>query len=240
MDGYAEVEDVKSVMQDDFRGSTPTEQQAADAIAGLTEYLRRETRHHWYEPSGEADLVPTSPRSVTNIRRDVPSSPHTQDRQIYRDESGIRYPVTQAGRYSRIPLKHPGVETIDTLQVRQRDGSVEDWVAASDKQEGRGEDYYALSEGDEFEQSYLYVRASSLGPRTDYNDLLTVDYSHGVEINGTVRRGVAALAAADLTMDDNVQQAIPDDGNLIQVETKADRYVNQAMRVLGPFFQTPI
>lgn len=245
MDGYAEVEDVGDVLQDDFAGANPTDAEVEAAIAGLTQWVRRKTRHHFYDSGGQAsDLVPTTPRTVDTVQLDVPSSPHPQDRQIHHDEAGIRYPVTRAGRYIRVRLPHYAVGSIESLEVRQRDGSVTDWITAADKQSGRGEDYYLQAEGDEFKRSYLYLNAGSVGPRVDYEDLLTLSYSYGVDQQtqswDSVRRGVATLAAADIVLDDDIQGAIPDDGQLVPVNTKADKLVNRAMKLLGSYISAPI
>jgi hypothetical protein len=245
MDGYAEVSDVGSVLQDDFAGANPTDAEVEAAIAGLTQWARRKTRHHFYDSGGtNSDLIPTGPRTVDTIQLDVPNSPHAQDRQIRREESDIRYPVTRAGQYARVRLPHYGVETLAKLEVRHRDGSVTDWVATSDKQSGRGEDYYLQTEGDEFKRSYLYLHAGSIGPRVDYEDLLTLSYSYGLDQQSqswdSVRRGVATLAAADIVLDDDIQGAIPDDGQLVPVNTKADKLLNRGMKLLGSYIAAPI
>lgn len=239
--GYCEPEDVAGVLQEGDRpfSGSPSESEAASAITGLTEYLRRKTGHHWYEPSAQTDLVPSTTRSQSTVRLDVPSSPHRQDRQLFRAEQGVRYPVTHAGPYARIRLPHHDVQSVTTLAVRDRAGGVTDWVAASDKVAGRGDDYYVLADS-ETGRSHLYIRAASIGPRVDFGDLLTVGYDYGTEITDTIRTGVAHLAAAALVLDDDVEAAVPDDGQLVAVETKADRHINEAMRRLGPFFERPV
>ncbi|PSP80170.1 hypothetical protein BRC81_02980 [Halobacteriales archaeon QS_1_68_20] len=244
--GYCEREDVKRALQEaELSGALGQEPAIVDdAIRAISAWLRRRTRRHWYDSGGSGTLVGASARSVSTQRLDVPSSPHRQDRQLHRDAQGVRYPVTHAGPYARIQLPHYDVQSLTTLEVRDRGGGVTDWTAASDKVEGRGEDYYLLTEGDEFRTSYLYLRATSIGARVDFDDLLTVGYDYGTDAQSTawdsVRHAVANLAGADLAVDDDVKTAIPNDGQLIAVETRADRMINRALRVLGDYFETPV
>jgi len=246
--GYCEREDVRRALQDaSFTGDIGQEPEIVDdAIIGLTQWLRRRTRRHWYDSGGGTTLVPTGPRSVSGIHLDVPSSPHRQDNQLHHgDNSDWRYPVTQAGPYAKVRLPHADVESLTTLEVRDRDGGVTDWTAAADKTKGRGEDYYLHTEGDEWRTSYLYVRASSIGGRIDFGDLLTVGYDYGTDQQdrdwATVRRSVAMLAAADIALDEDVQSSVPDNGQLINVQTKAERYVQRALdRGLREYFEVGV
>lgn len=240
-DGYCEVADVSSVLQDDFPGSNPSTSEVEDAITGFTQWVRAKTNSHWYDSNNQpGDLVPTSARSTTGIRLDVPSSPHRQDRQLLHDEQGIRYPVTHAGPYARIRLPHYSVQTLNALEVRDRDGDVTDWTSDPDISSGKGNDYYLHVDGGEIDTSYLYINADSIGPRTDYRDLLTLDYDYGRDAQNkewqTVRRAVATLAAADVALDDDIQAAVPDDGQLVPVNTKSDKMINRAMKQLRPYF----
>lgn len=246
-DGYCERDDVKRALQkSSFDGAIGQDGDIADdAITGLTQWLRRRTRRHWYDSGGGNTLVPDSNRQVTGIRLDVPASSHSQRGQLFSSRDHIRYPVTQSGPYARVRLHHYDVESIDTLEVRDSGGDVTDWVADSDFDSGRGEDYYLHTEGGEFRTSYLYIRANSIGPRTDFDDLLTVDYSYGTDAQDheweTVRRSVAMLAAADLVLDEDVTSMVPDNGQMINVQTKAERYVERAMdRGLNSYFEAPI
>lgn len=245
MVGYCEREDVqRALQQSSFDGAIGQDGEIADdAIEGLTQWVRRTTRHHFYDSGGGTTLVPSSVRSVSNVYRDVPSSPHAQDRQLFHHEAH-RYPVTTAGPHVRIRLPHYDVQALEVLDVRQTDGSFEDWVAASDKLSGPGEDYYLETQDGEFRPSYLYVRASSIGPRVDYDDLLRLSYTYGTDQQDTswktVRRSVAMLAAADLVLDEDVQSAVPDNGQLTAVQTKAERYVQRALdRGLSQYMDLP-
>lgn len=246
-DGYCERDDVRRALQkSSFDGAIGQDGDIADdAITGLAQWVRRKTRHHWYDSGGGTTLVPSGPRTVSNIRLDVPASPHTQDRQVFHHHDGIRYPVTRAGNFARIRLPHHDVESIDTLEVRQRDGSFDDWVASSSKASGPGEDYYLETRGDEFRRSYLYLRAGSIGSRVDFTGLLRLGYSYGTDAQDdewqTVRRSIAMLAAADVVLDEDVTSMVPDNGQLINVQTKAERYVQRALdRGLSTYMDNPI
>lgn len=251
MSGYCTVDDVSAVLQDDFAGANPSTSEVKAAIDGQNEWLRRRTRNHWYDSTAGSDadstndFLFTSAISATDVRESVPSSPHRQDRQLFSDAVGVRYPVTHAGPYARIRLPHFNVQSLTKLEVRERDGDVTDWVAASDKVAGRGEDYYLHVDGDEFGASYLYIRADSIGGRVDFTDLLTLAYDYGVDGNGselpdTITRTVALRAAAELVLDDDMQAGIPNDGQLVALESKADSYRKEAERLLGEFTQVPV
>lgn len=244
-DGYCEEQDVLDVLQEESLGGALGSQFVEPTIEAVSDWLRRQSRRHWYDSTGaSSDLVATTAESVSTVRRDVPSSPHTQDRQLFNSDGDARYPVTSHGRYAKIPLPHGYVQSITTLKVRQRDGSVEDWVAASDKLEGRGEDYYVQQDGrDSYGRSYLYVQAASIGPRTDFDGLLTLGYDYGLDAATDewqdVRRGVATLAALELVTDDDVLTAIPDDGQLVGIDTQYDQLEQQAQDYLRPYLSPP-
>ena len=245
--GYCERKDVRRALQKaSFDGAIGSDGAIADAaITGLTQWLRRRTRRHWYDSGGGTTLVPAGPRTVSEIRLDVPSGPHRQQGQLLHDSRHIEYPVTHSGSYCKVRLPHYDVETLHTLAVRDRDGTVTDWVSDSRYSSGRGEDYYLHTEGDEFTRSYVYVNARSIGGRTDFANLLTVGYDYGTDQQdddwSTVRRSVAMLAAADLVMDEDVKTAVPDDGQLVSVQTKAERYVQRALdRGLSAYFDPQV
>lgn len=243
--GFCEVEDVGAALQDDFAGANPSPAEVEAAIAAQTDWVERKTNTHWYDSAAsDSDLVPTSPRSVANIRLDVPSSPHATDRQIHHADRGVRYPVTRAGPYCKLRLPHYGVETLDALRVRDFGGDVTDWAADPAFSAGRGEDYYLETATDERAQSHLFIRASSIGARTDFTDLVTLDYRYGVDAAeqswDTVRRATALRAAAELVIDDEFEAAVPNDVGLVNVQTKADQYEQRAENLLQPFMSAPI
>jgi hypothetical protein len=244
MTGFCETDDVRKALQDrSLDGPTGTEF-VEPTIQKVSDWLKRQGNRHFYDSTGAAaDTVPTSAASVSNVRLSVPSSPHVRRDTLFSD-SDARYPVTSSGPYAQITLPHGYVETVNTLEVRGRDGDVEDWVAASEYDEGRGEDYYIAREGqDSYGRTHLYVRARSIGPRYDYGNILTLSYDYGlddaVESWRDVRRGVAQLAAAELVIEDDVLTAIPDSGSLVGVDTQRQQLVDDAEKALEPYLTAP-
>jgi len=243
-DGFCEADDVRKALQErDLSGPTGSEF-VEPAIAKVSDWLARQGNRHWYDSSGTAsDTVPTTAATVGDVRLSVPSSPHSQRDQLYND-TDARYPVTTAGPYARIPLPHAHVQSVNTLEVRDRAGDVEDWTTASDRVEGRGEDYYVQREGqDSYGRTYLYLRARSIGPRYDFGDLLTVGYDHGLDAVEEdwqdVRRGVAQVAAAELVIEDDVLTAIPDNGSLVGVDTQRQQLLDDGRKALEPYLTAP-
>jgi len=241
MDGYCEPEDVRTALQETSLSGPTNESIITDDIVAISDWLRKQSGRHWYDSTGaDADRVPTGPETATTVRLDVPNSPHAQRDQIHRHNRGVRYPLTSDGPYARLSLPHAFVESIDTLEIRDRSGDVTDWVASSDYQEGRGEDYYVQEEDKEGHgRSYLYLRAASIGARRDWEGLVTADYAYGLDYDDEpwddVQRGVALLTAAQVVVDDDVLAAIPDDGQLIGVDTQAQRLADRGERYLEPY-----
>jgi len=252
MPGFCEPDDVRQALQEkDLSGNiNPTIVETA--IEGITSWVRKRATLWVYDSNGaDDDLVPTDASSASTVRLDVPSSPHRQDRQLFHgDERGWRYPVTQAGPYVRIRLPHRYVDALTTLEVRDRGGGVTDWTSDADTVEGRGEDYYVqVDRGDGgYGTSHLYLRAASIGPRTDYSDLLTVGYDHGLDAQDgdwqDVRRGVALLSAAQIVTDDDVLSQVPDNARLVGVDTQRSAAVDDALAgavgLLQPYLEVGV
>ncbi|GGK74554.1 hypothetical protein [Haloarcula sebkhae] len=248
MTGFCEENDVRKALQDkdlsetDVYGPTGTEFVTA-AIEKVSDWLQRQGNRYWYDSGGGTDLVPDSPATVSDVRLDIPSSPHSQRDQLFHD-SDTRYPVTKAGPYARVTLPHGYVQSLTGLEVRGRGGGVEDWVAANDKTEGRGEDYYVARKGqDSYGRTHLYVRARSIGPRYDFNGILTAEFDYGLDATDEswqdVRRGVAQLAAAELVIEDDVVTSIPDNGQLVGVDTQRQQLVDDGRDALEPYLTPP-
>jgi len=239
--GFCEPEDVRKALQKKGLQHAYGPEIVASAITPVSRWFARQTNGHWFDSAaGGGDLIDTSAASASDIRLDVPSSPHQQDRQLVHSTDGVRYPVTHNGPYARIRLPHPYVQSVTRLTVRGRGGDVEDWVAAADKVDGRGEDYYIARRGqNSYGRTYLYIRASSIGARVDYGGLLTLDYDYGLdwqtEAWDDVRRGVASLTAAEVVDDDSVIAQIPENARLVGVDTEYDNLVSMADRLLGPY-----
>lgn len=244
MTGFCETEDVRLALQESSSsfGSGPLSTSIVeDAIEGASDWFARATNGHWYDSTGTAsDLIDTGVASATNVRLDVPSSPHRQDRAIMSDQQGKRYPTTIDGPYARVLLPHLHVTELTTLDVRDRGGDVTDWVADSNFVSGRGEDYYIQRRGqDSYGRTYLHIRASAIGPRTDFGGILTLDYDYGLDYDSEawddVRRGIANLAAADVVDDDDVLTQIPNNGQLVGLDTQHDNLMAAASRRLDPY-----
>jgi hypothetical protein len=239
-DGYCEPADVRRVLQEsEFSGALNADPLIVEqAITSQSEATREFTDRHWYDADAGADaLVATGPLSAEEIRVDVPSSPHPQDRQLFVHERE-RYPVTTDGPYARVRLPHCAVSSLSSLYVRDRSGGVTDWVVDAEHEEGRGEDFYltTATDGGKAGRSYLHVRAAALPPVTNYRGLLTLEYDYGRdEIPDSVRRATAFLAAHELVIDDEEAVGIPDNGQLVNVETKADQFKSRALTLLDPY-----
>lgn len=239
--GYCEPEDVRTALQETSLSGPTSASIIKDDIHGVSAWLRKESGAHWYDSGGAtADTVPTSAQSASTVRLNVPSSPHAQRDQIHSHERGVRYPVTQDGPYARIALPHHFAGPLETLEIRDRAGDTEDWVSSSDYQEGKGEDYYVQVEDQErYGESYLYVRAATIGARRDFDGLVTAGYLYGLDAADKswqdVRRGVALLTAAQVVVDDDVLTSIPDDGQLVGVDTQAQRLADRGMTYLEPY-----
>lgn len=244
MTGFCETTDVQHALQETdtkFGSGALGTDVVEPAIEAASRWFANATNGYWYDSTAAAgDLIDSSAASATAVRLDVPSSPHRQDRQVFRSDRGVRYPVTTNGPYARIRLPHPYVESLTALEVRDTAGGIEDWTSAgSDKVEGRGEDYYIDTPGQQsYGATYLYIRAASIGSRVDFGGLLTLDYQHGLDYQDTawddVRKGIASLAAAEVIDDDSVLTQIPDNARLAGIDTQQDQLMNRASKYLDP------
>ena len=239
-DQYCSRGDVLDVLEEaDLPGLYDQQPRIIDAaITSQTEHIRNETNRHWYESDGRTASAPVT---ASEQRYDVPSSPHAQATQRYHDDVD-RYPVSTHGRYCKIRLDHADVQSLTALAVRDASGDITDWVADSDKIEGRGEDYYLSTptDGGLAGRTALFIHEASLPVVTDYNGLLTLEYEYGTSpISDTVRRITALLAASQLVTADEFVTAIPDNGQLVNVETKANRWEDTAETLLDNYRATP-
>lgn len=254
---FCERADVRQVMQKSsakFGDKQLADEFVDAAIHGVSQWFRNATGSYFYDSGGGNDLIDASAATATNVRRSVPSSPYRQERMLFKESrSDLEYPDPQDGVYCRIRLPHHYVDSIDTLNVMDLDGDVTDWVADSDFTEGRGEDYYAQVDGvDGFGRSYLYLRADSIAPRYSYDDILDVDVSYGLDYQDTewddVMRGVAALAAAQIVVEDDVIAQLPENANLPGFETQVQQLTAQALgteaaagiAALRPYFNVAV
>ena len=256
---YAEPADVQAVLQESdgkFGTNELSTTNVEAAIQGVSRWFKNESSGHFYDSNaGAEDLIGSSPESASDRLLSLPSSPHRQDGQLHkvaeRSRTQRSYPVAQVGRYTRTRLPKRYVESVDTLSVRRLGGDVEDWVASSEFTEGRGEDWYFRTEGGSGGDSHLYIHIGALGPHKDFDDILEVDLTYGQDYQDTawddVKRGIAALAGAQLVADDDVLAGLPDQGSLIGVDTQVQQLVNQALGLdegmggyLSPYFSEPV
>lgn len=232
---FAEREDVRHVLQKSTRKFADSSQLSNDiveaAINAVSEWFATQTDAYFYDSGGSGTLVDSSPATATGIIQSVASSPHRQGTQVFANRRGAaqpRYPNTKDGVFVRVQLPALYVDSIDRLAVRDRGGGETDWVADPAIDEGRDGDYYVTVDGaDAYGRSFLYLRAATIGARRSFEDLITVDLTYGLDQQDRdwqdVRRGVAALAAAQVVVDDNVIAQLPDNGSLINATTQHDQ-----------------
>jgi len=233
-EGYCTVEDVRRTLQDaELTGALAEDDERAvvQAITAQSEWLRATTGRHWYEPDGieedTHDLVPTELKSRDGEEHDIPSTPHPQHSTMFNERRG-RYPLKMVGPYTKVRLDKHYAEEITALDVRDVSGSFEDWMEASDKTEDEDWELY-VEPGSSSSPSYAYLNVHSLPPLQHYSGAVRVSYTYGDEgIPGTVRDAVSLRAAAKLVIDDEEVTAIPDSGQLISVQTKAQQWRDAA------------
>lgn len=230
MSGYCEIDDVSGVLQDDFAGANPAPDEVQAAIEGQTEWLRKRTDRHWYEPAG--NLTASSPESVGSEPCDIPSTPHAPAPLTFLADRP-QYPQVFAGRYTRVSLAKRDVDSLSALYVRDASGAEDDWTQT--KTQGRGEAFYTQTDP-HTGTTYVYLHIGDLPPLYDYSNAVRVDYTYGAQgIPNSVRRGIALRAAAELVIDDDATVGIPNDGQLVALDTKASQYRSRADDLLDPY-----
>lgn len=231
---YCTPEDVRKQLQDvDLDGPT-SEEFVKATIVGESEWVQEETNRHWFATDSFEGTLAIEPLTHDHDEQDIPSSPHADHVQAFRGgrrRQKPRYPVRYAGPYTRVALQRRDVSDITELLIRQQDGSVVDWVDDDRRTEGRGEDYYVQVD-DASGRSHLYLHTGSLPHLSDFDAAVTVSYEYGTELTQTVRTAVASIAAAKLLRDDEQATAIPDSGQLVSLETKADTLYKRGLRLL--------
>lgn len=140
--------------------------------------------------------------------------------------------------YARITLARKDVSSLDRLLVINADGAYDDWVASSDYDTGvglpnRGADAWVRLNNGGVSELNIDVHALDNGiPSLARAIYVTVSYGKD-EVPQRIRRGVAFLAAADLVLNDEFVTAIPDDGQLTSLETKAQRWGRTGVQKLA-------
>lgn len=172
---------------------------------------------------------------ATNTSGTVFSSNQTASakpkQQIRLDRGDLEDDTTPA--YTRVQLARKDADALNSLHIANASGGYDDWVASNDYDGGVG---FSSHVGDDFYVrinsggvSELYIDVHSLDDDIAYlSSAVLVDFDYGQdELPQSVRQGVAKLAASYLILDDDLQTAIPDDGQLVNLETKADRWERQ-------------
>lgn len=256
MPGYCDPDDVRKALQkaglDSRTGNSGDGPLAVDiveqAIEGASDWFARRSRGHWYDSNADTDadstndFVHTAAESASDVLLDVPSSPYRQRGQLFSDGHDTRYPVTVVGPYAKIQLPHRYVQSVTALNVRDRGGDTTDWTTENGVTEGRGEDYYISQPGQQSTgETYLFIRADSIGPRYDFENLIEIDYDYGLDWQSdrwmAVRQGIASLAAAEVVDDDNVISQIPDNARLISAQTEHQNLLDTANKLLQPYLE---
>ena len=241
--GYCTVEDVRWALQEsELSGSLADDNNEAvvRAIAAQTEWVDRTIKRHWYVPAGleedTHDLIPTVPKS-----RDDEESIPTGGAHIVGEPVT---PKTWQGSYTRVTLARREASAITKLLVRTPDG-YEDWVASDEYTGGTwpealGDDYYLRTDSG---ISQVYIDASNLlnedgEPLIDgYAGAVYVEFDYGEEgIPQNVRRAIAFRALGELLIDDESALGIPDNGQLVNPETKKQAMEAKAEELLDEVY----
>lgn len=142
--------------------------------------------------------------------------------------------------YTRIQLERKDVVEITELMVVNTDGGFDDWTGAGyDGGVGnsfRGDDWWVRVNNRGISQLNLDVHAIDDDPASLANAVyIAFDYGQDSLPKG-VRRGVAFLAAADLVVDDEFLAGLPDNGGIINPETKAERWERRGKELLSNYY----
>jgi hypothetical protein len=141
--------------------------------------------------------------------------------------------------YTRIRLDRKNVSAVNELSVVNAQGGYDDWVSDADYDGGvgnsfRGDDYWVRINNDGVAELYLDVHAMDDDIAT-LSNAVYVDIDFGIDdLPQSVRQAVAKLAAAWLVHDDEFRTSLPDSGQLVGVETKAQAWEREARRGLRP------
>jgi hypothetical protein len=143
-----------------------------------------------------------------------------------------------APAYTRTTLARKDVTDLDTLLVLNESGAYDDWAASNDYDIGvglsnRGADAWVrLNNGGVSELNINVHALDDNIPSLANAVYATIAYGKE-ELPQRIRRGVAHLVAADLVLNDEFVTAIPDDGQLTSLETKAQRWGRTGVQKLG-------
>lgn len=159
------------------------------------------------------------------------------------DVDALKPPVDESiPAYTRLRLGRKDVSAVSELLVIDGDGAYEDWAAEKTGgigQSNRGDDWWVRINNKGVAELYLDVHAMD-DDIASFANAVYVDIDYGQEgLPMDVRRGVAHLAAAELVVDDELVVSIPDNGQLVGVETKADRWERIGKTKLEAHIENP-
>ena len=237
--GYCTVDDVRRAKQEgELTGELVSKDNeiVVDAITAQTEWLEKSLSRHWYvstRPDEDThELLPTGPKS-RNDEEDIP----TGGASIVGEPTT---PKTWQGSYTRIELDRRDAQAVSELLVRTPDG-YEDWVTeyeGGEWSDALGDDYYVRVNNGGVSQLYLDVENLYDADEEEYkldtfSNAVYVTFDYGHEgIPDTVRKAVAMRACAKLLIDDEAALGIPDNGQLVNPESKKQAMESAAEELL--------
>ena len=162
---------------------------------------------------------------------------YAEPKRNLRVSFGEYHPRKETPAYTPIELARKDVTTINELLVTNAEGGLDDWTGPNYTggigKANQGADWWVRVNNRGVPQLYLDINALD-DDLASLSKAVYVDFAYGdSELTMTVRRGVAHLAAAILIVDDEFQAGLPDNGQLINVETKAERWERKGKELLA-------
>jgi len=162
---------------------------------------------------------------------------YAEPKRNLRVSFGEYHPREDGPAYTPIEFDRKDVSEVTELLVANADGSLDDWTGPDYTGgigvENSGEDWWVRVNNRGVTQLYLDINALD-DDLASLSKAVYVTFAYGNDdLTMTVRRGVAHLAAAILVVDDEFQAGLPDQGGLINVETKAERWERKGLELLS-------
>jgi len=239
--GYCTLEDLRRALREaDLPGDAEQDRQIAlDAITAQTEWLEKSLKRHFYVSGGiqedTDDIIPTAVKT-----RDDEYGIPTASMFVAGDAP---IPKTSQGDYAKIDLARRDADAVNSLHVRNEDGTYVDWVASSDYTEGSwppsGEDYYLRVNNGGYSRLYIDTTNLLVDPTEpeegyvldSFANAVYSEFAYGHEgLPQTVRRAVAFRSAGELIEEPAFQ--IPDNVQIRSVESKAEEFRQRAEELL--------
>lgn len=236
---FCTVEDVRRVFQDASLSGALAEDNSAlvkEQIRSVSGLVEKATKRHWYDPEANTASTRTDEYALPQggaIAVNGSESPKERIQVVSGDRDG------PGPAYARVTLDRKDVQTLAELRVLTAEGTLTDWVASTEYDTGvglsaRGKDAWVrVNNGG---VSELNIDVSQLDDEIpSLANAVYAGITYGVPgLEPRARTGTAALVAADLVLDDEFVTAIPDDGQLTDVETKAERFGATGAQKLAP------